>query len=177
MSSYSVFYANRRDKIYASIRIASPRPTIVRNDNVSQINFPAIIPESVTSHDLTAHRSHPYPNCRLLSSLHPRETKSRRRVSSVLSILEYRRKWKKIWKIGKWKMLRNYWEISLTEKIYIYSVTLLFLYAKDFKIIASRYTLLMKGVNVSVAQRLWLDFKLGSVVKIFILLNYTFKFA
>lgn len=52
---------NRRDKIYASIRIASPRPTIVRNDNVSQINFPAIIPESVTSHDLTAHRSHPYP--------------------------------------------------------------------------------------------------------------------
>lgn len=98
---------NRRDKIYASIRIASPRPTIVRNDNVSQINFPAIIPESVTSHDLTAHRSHPYPNCRLLSSLHPRETKSRRRVSSVLSILEYRRKWKKIW---NWKNERC-WEI------------------------------------------------------------------
>lgn len=107
LSSYSVFYANRRDKIYASIRIASPRPTIVRNDNVSQINFPAIIPESVTSHDLTAHRSHPYPNCRLLSSLHPRETKSRRRVSSVLSILEYRRKWKKIW---NWKNERC-WEI------------------------------------------------------------------
>lgn len=111
---------NRRDKIYASIRIASPRPTIVRNDNVSQINFPAIIPESVTSHDLTAHRSHPYPNCRLLSSLHPRETKSRRRVSSVLSILEYRRKWKKIWKIGKMKdvekLLRNF---SYGEDIYI----------------------------------------------------------
>lgn len=115
---------NRRDKIYASIRIASPRPTIVRNDNVSQINFPAIIPRSAGIGDLTRFNRASIPslppNCRLLSSLHPRETKSRCRVSSVLSILEYRRKWKKIWKIGKMKdvekLLRNF---SYGEDIYI----------------------------------------------------------
>lgn len=68
LSSYSVFYANRRDKIYASIRIASPRPTIVRNDNVSQINFPAIIPRSAGIGDLARFNRASIPSLPKLSS-------------------------------------------------------------------------------------------------------------
>lgn len=59
---------NRRDKIYASIRIASPRPTIVRNDNVSQINFPAIIPRSAGIGDLARFNRASIPSLPKLSS-------------------------------------------------------------------------------------------------------------